>query len=79
MKKYGIKITYSWGDKEPTIVCLTKEDAWTQAREMAAKEAEIASEEHDCEIGISFNKAEGKITLHYTYDDEYCYYEVVEI
>lgn len=79
MNKYGLKITYSWGDEEPLIECKTKDLAWRKAKKMAMNEAELVSEEHECEIGLSFNKEEGKIILHYTYDDEYCYYEVVEL
>ena len=45
-------------------------------------EAEIASIEANdetCEIGITFEKEEdrGRISLHYTYDNSYCYYDVL--
>jgi len=71
-----LKITYSWGDEDSSIECSSKEDAWKKALKMAIKEAEISGTEHDCEIGLSFNKEDGKITLHYTYDNEYCYYSI---
>jgi hypothetical protein len=30
--KYGIKITYSWGDEEEIIECDSKEEAWEKAK-----------------------------------------------
>lgn len=79
MCRYGIRITYSWGEKEPVIECATLEDAWRKAREDALTEAETASEGHGCEVGLEFKHSEGRITLHYTYDDEYCYYNIVKL
>lgn len=79
MQKYGVKITYSWGDEEPTIICDSKDTAWAKAKLMAVNEAEITSGEHECEIGLYFNEDDGKIILHYTYDNEYCYYTLVKI
>ena len=35
MNKYGLKITYSWGDEEPLIKCKTKDLAWRMAKKMA--------------------------------------------
>lgn len=61
------------------IKCKTKEIAWKKAKEMAMNEAELVSEEYECEIALSLIKEENKISLHYTYDDEYCYYEVIEL
>lgn len=78
MKKYLLKISYSWGDEEPDIECKSFDEAWRKAKEMAINEAEIVSEEHECEIGLSLCKTEWKISLHYTYDDEYCVYSIVE-
>ena len=47
---------------------------------MAMEEAETISTEHDCEVGISVLKnqtlEEGTVSLHYLYDDSYCYYHV---
>ena len=79
MKEYGIEITYSWGDEEPIIKCKNKKDAWEKAKKMAVNEAKIVSEDHECEIGLIFNKEENKIILHYTYDDEYCYYKILPL
>ena len=76
LKKYLLKISYSWGDEETDQEFTSFEDAWKEARSMATDEAEITSEEHECEIGLSFNKEEGKIILHYIYDDSYCYYKI---
>lgn len=75
-----VKTSYSWGDEESDEEFLTFEEAWEAAKRMAISEAETSSIEHDCEIGLSFNKkeTEGVITLHYSYDNEYCYYYVVK-
>ena len=77
-KKWLLKIGYSWGEEEPDQVFLSKEDAWEKARQMALEEAETASWEHDCEVGLAFDKEAYAITLHYTYDSEYCRYSVIE-
>ena len=76
-----LKITYSWGEEEPDIkVYGTFEQAWQKAKQMAADEAEISSLEWETEIGLRFEKKpeveEGKITLHYTYDESYCWYKI---
>ena len=78
IKKYLLKISYSWGDEEPDQEFTSFEEAWKRAKEMASDEAEIASEEHECEIGLFFNKEEGIIELLYTYDGESCYYNIVK-
>ena len=75
---YLLKIAYSWGDEEPDQEFTSFEDAWKEAKAMAINEAETTSEEHECEIGLVFNKEEGLIKLHYTYDDEWCHYNVVK-
>lgn len=75
----GIKITYSWGDEEPLIPCSNdKEEAWKQMKELTMKEVEVCNEEEEREIGLVLNKEEGSIKLHYNYDDEWCYYNIVE-
>lgn len=79
MNKYGLKITYSWGDEEPLIMYKTKDAAWKEAKMLAMNEAEIVSEENECEIGLAFNEKDGIIQLHYTYDDEYCYYKILKL
>lgn len=79
MDRYGLEITYSWGDEEPIIECGTKNDAWKKAKELAMNEAEITSEEFECEIGLSFNHEEEKISLYYSYDNQYCYYKVIKL
>lgn len=76
-----LKISYSWGETEPDQEFDTFEHAWEHARRMALNEAETASCEQEEEIGLFFQKYEenqtGCITLHYQYDDTYCYYTVV--
>ena len=79
MNKYGLKITCSWGDEESLIMYKTKEEAWEKAKILSIDEAEIVSEEHECEIELTLNKKDGIIQLHYTYDDEYCYYKILKL
>lgn len=74
----NIKITYSWGDEEEIITCKSEEEAWARMKELAINESEVASEEHGCEIGLTFDRENGNITLHYTYDNEYCYYNLCD-
>jgi hypothetical protein len=77
---YGVKITYSWGDEEPVICVGSKEDAWKKAKQLAVDEAEIVSvEDTSPVVELSFNKERTRITLHYVSDNEYCYYDVVEL
>ena len=75
-----IKIWYSWGDDEPPVKVPNGTDAWEYAKKLAVNEAATAFMEHeeDCEIGLSFYREEGKIILHYPYDDEYCCYLITE-
>lgn len=80
MKKYGIKITYSWGDEEAFIPCDTKEETWKKMKEMAVNEAETCSADHEsCPISLRFMTEKMEIVLCYTYDDSYCLYKAVEI
>lgn len=72
---FAIKIHYSWGDEEPIIPCPNVEIAWEKAKQLALKEAETASMENDCEIGLSFDNLH--ITLRYMHDNTYCFYDVV--
>ena len=82
--KYGIKITYSWGDEEfPTNdeAFDTEEEAFAKACEMAGREAyvqnEEMTEEKTCTIYVDgFMKA---IDLHYNGDGEVCYYRIVPV
>ena len=80
--KWLLKISYSWGDEEPYQEFNSFEEAWDTAKKDACNEAEIASIEANdekCEIGLTFEKEEdrGRIRLHYTYDNSYCYYDVL--
>lgn len=80
--KWLLKISYSWGDEEPYQEFNSFKEAWDTAKKDACNEAEIASIEANdetCEIGITFEKEEdrGRISLHYTYDNSYCYYDVL--
>ena len=79
MEKW-IQIWYSWGDQEPPVKVPNGTDAWEYAKQLAVDEAEISFYEHedDREIGMQFFADEGKIVLHYSYDDEYCYYLITD-
>lgn len=82
--KWLLKISYSWGDEEPYQEFNSFEEAWDTAKKDACNEAEIASIEANdekCEIGLTFEKEEdrGRISLHYTYDNSYCYYDVLPL
>ena len=78
-RKYGLKISYSWGDEEPIIEYKTKDMAWRKAKKLAMNEAELVSEEQQSEVGLSFNKEEGRIILHYNYCDDFCFYDIIEL
>lgn len=77
-EKWLLKIAYSWGDEESDLEFTSFEDAWTEAKLMALREIETCNVEHDLEMGLFIDKENAKVTLHYTYDDEYCYYNVVK-
>ena len=82
--KYGVKITYSWGDEEPVGgygVYRNTDAAFEKCCELAGKEAYVYNEEMDEDRTVTiyvdgYNK---KIDLHYNHDDTWCYYRVVEI
>lgn len=77
---FVLRISYSWGEDEPEQEFDSFEHAWEKACHMAVKEAEISYADHQQEIGLKIEKAEecqaGLITLHYNYDNTYCYYSV---
>lgn len=79
-ESYVLSISYSWGDNEPDLKFSSFEKAWKKAKSMAMEEAETASTEHECEIGLTIQSIdslkEGTISLHYTYDNSYCIYYV---
>ena len=82
MKKFEIYISYSWGDEESPIEIEKKyeEEAFEYMIDLAAKEAKVSLEDNeDSSIDIFIRPWENKIILHYGYDDEECYYELVEI
>jgi hypothetical protein len=82
MKKFEIRITYSWGDEESPIEIESeyKEEAFERMIDLAATEAKVSLESHeDSQINISILPWKDKIILHYGYDNEECYYELVEM
>lgn len=82
MKKFEIHISYSWGDEEVPIEieCKYKEDAFERMIDLAAQEAKVSLESHeDNQINIFILPWKDKIILHYGYDNEECYYQLVEV
>lgn len=77
---FYLKIDYSWGDEEPEQKFTSFDEAWESAKKMAMREVETVSTEHNGEVGISVQKnqtlEEGTISIHYLYDDTYCYYRI---
>ena len=83
-KKYGIHITYSWGDEEDSAaygMFDTPEAAYEEACRLAGREAFVQNEEmeagRDCQA--EFFGYEKKIKLTYFCDGEECLYKVVEL
>lgn len=77
-ERWMLKIAYSWGDEESDLIFTSFDDAWTKAKLMALEEIETCNIEHDLEMGLFINKEEKRIILHYTYDDSYCFYDVIQ-
>lgn len=73
-----IQIWYSWGDQEPPVKVPDNVDPWEYAKKLAVDEAATAQEMTDDELGMRFYEDEGKIVLHYTYDDTFCYYLITD-
>ena len=77
---YKLDITYSWDDAEEGMQFTSFQKAWEKAKELAMKEVETISIEHGAESGLFIDgdrvQEKGTITLHYLYDDTYCYYRV---
>lgn len=79
--KFEIHITYSWGDEESPVEFESKhkEEAFEYMIDLAATEAKVSLESHEeSPINIFIRPWEDKIILHYGYDDEECYYQLVE-
>ena len=82
MKKFIIKIGYSWSDEEEPIK-MNAADKWGPFNHMcnlAIKEYQIECQEHPEYANETVIKIfENKIIVHYGHDDEECYYELEEI
>lgn len=82
LPKYGIKITYSWGDEEPVMgEYKTKKKAYKKICKLIAKEAYVQNEEFErnkqCVAYFNAHKYSGKIK--YLDDNTWCYYNVIEL
>lgn len=73
-----IQIWYSWGDQEHPVKVPEGVDPWDYAKKLAVDEASVAQEMTDNELGLRFYEDEGRIVLHYTYDDTFCYYLITD-
>lgn len=80
--KWLLKISYSWGDEEPYQEFNSFEEAWDTAKRMLV----MKQKQHPLKLmmkpvkqDLQFEKEEdrGRISLHYTYDNSYCYYDVL--
>lgn len=78
MKEYTLEIGYSWEEDKTTNEFDTFDEAWNTAKTLAMEEAEDSSVEWKCEIRLIIDKPNGNIYLHYTYDDTWCYYSVIQ-
>lgn len=85
MKKFIINISYSWGDEEEPVEfeAESEYDAFMYMIDLAATEAKVSMElDNDLSeispTNIRIYPSDRKITLHYGYDDEECYYELEE-
>ena len=84
MKRYGIKITYSWGDEESPLnynTYDTPEEAYQEICRLAGKEAYVYNEEAIAErtCSVTFNASMHCAKLYYDHDHSYCYYKVVDL
>lgn len=83
MMKYGIEISYSWGEKEdePYGEFESPEEAYRKMCQMAAKEAYVQGEDFlpEQKCSVFFYPYEKQINLLYRYDNAWCYYRVIVI
>lgn len=73
-----IHILYSSGEVEPPVSLSATADPWEHCKSLAVDEAAVAQETHSGEIGLLFDKEQGRIRLHYPGDDTYCFYQISE-
>ena len=78
INKFLVKCAYSWGDEEPDEEFISEEAAWKYIKEAVVNEAETTSQEHDCYIGVCFDWRNRTASIHYTYDGEFCKYDIVK-
>lgn len=75
-----IHIWYSFGDHESPYEVPEGVSPWEYIKRLVVNEAarSFLGHEDEGEIGLKFYPDEGKIILHYPYDDEYCYYLITD-
>ena len=85
MKDFVINISYSWGETQDPIKisALNEYGAFMQMMDLATKEAKASMEMNYCFAPTNpttacFDICNSRITLHYGYDNEECYYELKE-
>lgn len=81
--KYGIKVSYSWGDEEESLYgeYTSEEEAYKAMCELASKEAYVQNEDFDIDrsCAVYFNAYSKEIDLHYDCDNTWCYYRIETI
>lgn len=62
-----------------SLTVLKKHGTLLKRMLVIAEIASIEANDETCEIRLTFEKEEdrGRISLHYTYDNSYCYYDVL--
>ena len=78
--KYGIKISYSWGDEEEGLYgeYTSEEEAYKAMCKLASTEAYVQNEDFDenGSCAIYFDGYNKEINLHYDNDNTWCYYRI---
>ena len=78
--KYGIKISYSWGDEEEGLYgeYTSEEEAYKAMCKLASTEAYVQNEDFDenGSCAIYFDGYTKEINLHYDNNNTWCYYRI---
>ena len=80
MKNFIIKIKYSWGEEEEPIFIqrYNKDDAFNHMIDLAIQELKVTISEHKEDISINIAPEYYDIVLNYGYDEQLCYYRLIE-
>lgn len=81
MKKFRIRIDYSWGDEEDPIE-IEREyegEAFEYMLDLAMTEVKTSLQEWHAQHTLIIDSTLGRVVLCYGYDNEECYYTLEEI